>query len=88
MKTLKPVNQKSLYHSYSELYEKIRNNEIDVDRAEVAGKALDGMNRCQALELKRMELTKEPLRILEIKNFDNIPIENGETIETEQGKTE
>jgi hypothetical protein len=75
MKILKPVNQKSLYHSYADLYEKIMNNEIEVDKAEVAGKALDGMNRTQALELKRAEISGETMRIIETKNFDQIPIE-------------
>jgi hypothetical protein len=77
MKTQKPVNQKSLYHSYADLYEKIMNNEIEVDRAEVAGKSLDGMNRSFALELKRSEISRDPIRTIEVKNFDHIPIEEG-----------
>jgi hypothetical protein len=77
MKTQKPVNQKSLYHSYADLYEKIMNNEIEVDRAEVAGKALDGMNRSFALEIKRAEVSREDIRIIEVKNFNQIPIEEG-----------
>ncbi len=75
MRTLKPVNQKSLYHSYADLYEKVMNGEIEVDKAEVAGKALDGMNRAFALEIKRSEVSRESIRVLEIKNFDQIQVE-------------
>ena len=80
---LKPVNQKSVYHSYSEIYAKVMNNELDVDRAEVASHCLDGMTRVYALEIKRYEIenmyldkkNRADLRIIEMKNFDNIPIE-------------
>ena len=76
MKTLRPVNQKSLYHSWSELYGKIMDDEIEVAKAEQANAALCGMNRTQALEIKRAEVTGEVLRIIESKNFDQIPNEN------------
>jgi hypothetical protein len=72
MKALKPVNQKSVYHSFADLYEKIMNNEIKVDKAEAAVQALAGMNRTFALEIKRAEIAKTEIRVVEIKNFDNI----------------
>jgi hypothetical protein len=75
MKKLAPVNQKSVYHSAGDLYAKIMNEEIAVDRAEQANAALCTMNRTQALEIKRAEVTKETLRIIESKNFDQIPLE-------------
>jgi hypothetical protein len=83
MKTLRPVNQKSIYHSYGELYEKIMNEECDVAKAEVAAHCLDGMNRTYALEIKRAEVEnmlkgnseKIEIRIVEVKNFDNIPLD-------------
>jgi hypothetical protein len=74
MKTLKPVNQKSVYHSFADLYEKIMNDEIKTEKAEVAVTALAGMNRTFALEVKRSEVTGEALRIIETKNFDQISI--------------
>jgi hypothetical protein len=83
MKTLKPVNQKSIYHSYGDLYEKIMNDECDIPKAEQASHCLDGMNRTYALEIKRAEIEnmlkgnseKTEIRIIEIKNFDQIPLE-------------
>lgn len=83
MKTLKPVNQKSIYHSYADLYEKVMNDEIELEKAQVAEKALSGMNKTYALELKRAELenelkiTSERIRVrtIELKEFDEIPIE-------------
>jgi len=87
MKTQRPVNQKSIYHSFGDLYEKLMNDEIKLDKAEIAVQALAGMNRTYALELKRAEIeqllsgnsVKTKIRTIEVKNFDNIPIE-------EQGK--
>ena len=83
MKTLRPVNQKSIYHSFGDLYEKIMNDEITDAKAEIAVQALAGMNRTYALEIKRAEVEHElqggsiktEIRIVETKNFDNIPIE-------------
>jgi len=87
MRTLRPVNQKSVYHSFGDLYEKIMNDEITDAKAEVAVQALAGMNRTFALELKRAEVehglqgNSKPteIRIVETKNFDNIPIEERAT---------
>jgi len=91
MKTLKPANQKSIYHSYAELYEKIMNGECDIAKAEQASHCLDGMNRTYALEIKRAEVEnmlkgnseKTEIRIIEIKNFDQIPMEENNKQETE-----
>ena len=77
---MKPVNQKSIYHSYADLYEKIMSDEVTIEKAEQAAHCLDGMNRTAALEIKRAEVlhiiqgnTKQTeLRIIEAKNFDNI----------------
>jgi hypothetical protein len=84
MKTLRPVNQKSIYHSYGDLYEKIMNDECDIAKAEQAAHALDGMNRTYALEIKRAEVEnmlkgnseKTEIRVVETKNFDQIQIED------------
>ena len=80
---MRPVNQKSIYHSYAELYEKLMNDECDVAKVEQASHCLDGMNRTYALEIKRAEIenmlqgnsVKTEIRIIETKNFDKIPIE-------------
>lgn len=84
-RVLKPVNQKSIYHSFGDLYEKIMNDEITDAKAEIAVSALAGMNRTYALEIKRAEVEnllkgnseKTEIRIIEVKNFDQIPIEEG-----------
>ena len=84
MRTLKPVNQKSVYQSFADIYEKLMNDEMDVSKAEQASHCLDGMNRTYALELKRAEVessvkgntVKTEIRIIETKNFDQLPIEN------------
>jgi hypothetical protein len=99
MKTMKPVNQKSVYHSFADLYEKVMNDEIKIDKAEIAVSALAGMNRTYALEIKRAEIEhmlkgnaqKTELRIIEIKNFDNIPVEEPKAVEEnnhQESKTE
>lgn len=70
-KTLKPANQKSVYHSFALVYEKLMNDEITIDKAEQASNALNGMNRAYALEIKLAELKKEiSPRIIEITNFE------------------
>lgn len=69
-KTLKPVNQKSLYATWSELYRKIMDGEVEDVRAINALAALSGMNRTMAIEVKRAEVTREPIRIVESKNFE------------------
>ena len=89
MKTQKPVNQKSIYHSFGDLYEKLMNDEVTLEKAEIAVQALAGMNRTYALEIKRAEVekmlqgnsVKTEIRIIETKNFDQISIE-------EQNKSE
>lgn len=83
MKTQKPVNQKTIYHSYADLYEKIMNDEIPLEKGETAVKALDGMNRTYALELRRAEIESElkvsteriKIRTLELNEFAEIPTE-------------
>ena len=64
-KVMKPLNQRAVYASFADLYEKIVNNQIDVDRAESAVQALGGMNRAFALEIKYSEL-KELTEIRQI----------------------
>ena len=66
-KVLKPSNQKSIYHSFADVYEKLMNGEIQTDKAEQAVNALGGMNRTFALEIKRAELERSPkMRTIEI----------------------
>ena len=70
-KVLKPSNQKSVYHSFALVYEKLMNEEITIDVAEQASNALNGMNRAYALEIKLAELKKEiSPRIIELTNFE------------------
>lgn len=85
MATQKPVNQKSVYHSFADLYVKSMDDlDIPIERIEVGVKALSGMNTAYALELKRAEIEhmleqaalKTQIRTIEVKAFDNIPIEN------------
>ena len=92
-RVLKPVNQKSVYHSFADAYEKLMNDEITVEKAEVAATLLGGMNRSYALEIKRAEVEhmikgnseKTEMRIIEVKNFENIPLEEDKS---EESKTE
>lgn len=67
MAVKKPINQKSVYHSFASVYEKLMNDEITVDTAEQACNALNGMNRAYALEIKRTEVEKKSnVRIIEL----------------------
>lgn len=66
-KVPKPSSQKSIYHSFADVYHKLMNGDIPVDKAEQAVNALGGMNRTYALELKRAELERSPkMRTIEI----------------------
>ena len=70
-RTLKPVNQKTVYHSAAILFDKIMNDEIPVEKAEQACNALNVMNRTYALEIKRAEFEKSvSLRTIELVNFE------------------
>jgi len=83
MKTQSPPNQKALYHSFSDMFQKIMNDEISLEKAETAVKYLNGMNKTYALELKRAELQNQlkgnsvptEIRTIELKAFDEIPID-------------
>lgn len=68
-KSKKPVNQKTLYYSFADLYEKIMNNEIEVEKAEQANKALAGMNSVYGNEIKRAKIENKSMRVVELKNF-------------------
>jgi hypothetical protein len=76
-----PVNQKSIYHSYAMLFDKVINDEMDLKTAEILTKHLDGMNRTFANELKRAETlnnlgikkTEGEIRMIESKPFDDKP---------------
>ena len=70
-KTLKPVNQKTVYSSFADLYEKLMNEEIPIDKAEAGVQALAGMNRTFALEIKYAELKNNvDARRVESVNFE------------------
>lgn len=76
-KVATPVNQKSVYASFGLIYEKIMNDTIPLDKADVAVQALSGMNRTYALEIKRAEVEglfagageKTEIRTVESKPF-------------------
>lgn len=98
-KVLKPVNQKSVYHSAGDVYAKIMNDEEITDpiaRYSLGLKALDVMNKTYIGELKRWEIdqsvqtsnVKAQMRIIETKNFDNISIDDKKQIFLEENKEE
>lgn len=70
-RAIKPVNQKSLYFAFADLYEKIMNHEIEIDKADQANKALSGMNSVYGNELKRAKLENKSVRVIELKNFED-----------------
>ncbi len=70
-KFIRPTNQKSVYHNFAMVLEQLQNGDITVDKADAMNNALNGMNRVQALEIKRAEVTKTLLRIVESKNFED-----------------
>ena len=95
MKTQRPVNQKSVYHSAGEVYEKVMNDEEITDpiaRYTLGLKALHEMNTTYIGELKRWEIdqsvqssnAKAQMRIIETKNFDNIVIDDKKQIFLEE----
>lgn len=71
MKTLKPVNQKSVYASFATLYEKLVNDEITPEKAEQLNASLNGMCRTYNLEIKRADITQQAMRNIEEKNFES-----------------
>ena len=98
-KVLRPVNQKTVYHSAGDAYAKIMNDEEITDpiaRYSLALKALDTMNKAYIGELKRWEIdqsvqtsnVKAQLRIIETKNFDNISIDDKKQIFLEENREE
>ena len=68
-KYLKPNNQKALYNTSMIILTDLLNKEIDIQRAEVANNLIGNANRAFALEIKYAELTKQPIRVIESKNF-------------------
>jgi len=78
-RTLAPVNQKSVYHSFSNIYESLMNDEISIEKAEACTSALQGMNRTYALELKRTEvefLITGQAQTVEMRNIESKGFEN------------
>ena len=95
MKVLRPVNQKSVYHSFGDVYEKSMNDETITDpiaKYSLALKALQGMNTTYIGELKRWEIdqsvqtsnVRAQMRVVETKNFDNIAIDDKKQIFLEE----
>jgi len=83
MGIIKLNNQEDVYNSFSDLYEKIINDKITMDKAENALKALSGMNQTYLLEIKRTELllrlkeTGIEFRDIEIKSLEEKNVEEG-----------
>ena len=67
-RTQNPINQKSLYFSFADLYSKIMNDEIEIEKAEQALKALSGMNSVYGNEIKRAKMQNTTIRIVEMKS--------------------
>lgn len=80
---LKPVNQKSIYHSFADLYEKIMNDEIQIEKAESAARMLEGMNRTYINELKRAQIEHEVNNAMikvDVRNLELKPFGDGQEI--------
>lgn len=82
-----PVNQKALYQSCAMLFERFSNGEISIEEASMYVKFMTTQNKIYSNELKRAEiehqisekLTPSKIRIVEMKNFEDIQIENSLT---------
>jgi hypothetical protein len=68
-KYLRPNNQKALYNTAMIILTDLLNGDLDVSKGEVANNLISNANRSFALEIKLAELTKNPIRIIESKNF-------------------
>jgi hypothetical protein len=68
-KYLRPNNQKALYNTAMIILTDLLNGDLDVSKGEVANNLISNANRTFALEIKLAELTKQPVRIIESKNF-------------------
>jgi hypothetical protein len=68
-KYLRPNNQKALYNTAMIILTDLLNGDLDVSKGEVANNLISNANRSFALEIKLAELTKQPVRIIESKNF-------------------
>ncbi len=68
-KYLRPNNQKALYNTAMIILTDLLNGDLDVSKGEVANNLISNANRAFALEIKLAELTKQPVRIIESKNF-------------------
>lgn len=78
IKTMKPVNTKSMFSLLCEYMEKLDSDEIDVAKASAMSKLMGQANNLLNYELKRAALMtnnsfKEEHRHLEAKNFDSLP---------------
>jgi len=64
---LQPKNQMSEYHSAGDLYQKIMNEDISIERAVVAVSALNAQSKIFANECKLAEIRNAPdIRHLEL----------------------
>ena len=68
-KYLRPNNQKALYNTAMIILTDLLNGDLDITKGEVANNLISNANRTFALEIKLAELTKQPVRIVESKNF-------------------
>jgi hypothetical protein len=92
MKVQRPVNLKSVFHSAGIVFEKLMNDEITVEKAEQANSSLAQMNRAYANALKHAEVELQikntahrvEIPMVEIKGFDNIPIEDSTNKDEQQ----
>lgn len=78
IKTMKPVNTKSMFSLLCEYMEKLDSDEIDVAKASAMSKLMGQANNLLNYELKRAALMtnnsfKEEHRHLEAKKFDSLP---------------
>jgi len=78
MKALSTVNQKTVYSAAGMDYAEVKNDESIKDhiaKYSLMAKFLTIQNVAQLIEIKRSVVTGEPFRNLEVKNFDQISIE-------------
>ena len=83
----KPVNQKSIYHSFADLYDKLMNDEIPIEKADAAARMLEGMNRTYLNEIKRAAVEHNihnAMKAIDIRSLELKPFDDGDPIVSQQ----
>lgn len=86
-RTSKPVNQKSIYHSFADLYDKLMNDEIGIEKADAGARMLEGMNRTYLNEIKRAAVEHNihnAMKAIDIRSLELKPFDDGDPIITNE----